>query len=334
MNSELPQDRPRSSWFVGASYGGTEDQTPRFLRDGIWENGYDDRYLDQVRAMRAGDRIAIKSTYVRKHGLPFDNRGESVSVMAIKAIGTITENPNDGKRVRVDWTGRDDPPREWYFYTYQRTIWRVNPGDWKADGLLQFAFGGKPQDIDRFRTDPYWRERYGSDAGEPRFRWTEFYEAVAEKLLGYRNDRRPLVEGIREIADRRRLLTYLQDRFPDGSTGPMTDICPFTAMGTFNRSITNANRMEIAAELAEQLGVEVAVPDSFEGIPVLNNQNSWFYGYARDRSDGDIDALWNVFAAASRFVGSDRPERRVELAAAYDEASKVRGVRWRISTGL
>ena len=334
MNSQLPDGGLRSSWFVGASYGRTEDQTARFLRDGIWENGYDDKYLDKVRAMRPGDRIAIKATYVRKHGLPFDNRGESVSVMAIKAIGTIAENPNDGKRVRVDWTGRQDPPREWYFYTYQPTIWRVRPGDWKADGLLQFAFGGRHQDIDRFRNDPYWRERYGPDAGERRFRWTEFYEAVAEKLLGYRNDRGPLVEGIREIADRCPLLSYLQERLPDGSIGPIMDICPFTAMGTFNRSITDANRREIAAELAEQLGVEVAVPDSFEGIPLLNNQNSWFYGYAKDRSDRDIDALWNVFAAASGLVGSDQPERRVELAAAYDEASKVRGVAWNLSTGL
>ena len=36
----------RSYWFVGASYGGTEDQTSRFLSEGIWENGYDDKYLD------------------------------------------------------------------------------------------------------------------------------------------------------------------------------------------------------------------------------------------------------------------------------------------------
>ena len=334
MNSQLPDGGPRSSWFVGASYGGTEDQTARFLRDGIWENGYDDKYLDKVRAMRPGDRIAIKATYVRKYDLPFDNRGESVSVMAIKATGTIAENPKDGKRVRVDWTGREEPPREWYFYTYQPTIWRVNPGDWKVDGLLQFVFGGRPQDIERFRNAPYWRDRYGSDAGERRFRWTEFYEVVAEKLLGYRNDRRPLVKGIREIAGRRPLLSYLQERLANGSTGPIMHICPFTAMGTFNRSITHANRREIAAELAGQLGVEVAVPNSFEGIPVLNNQNSWFYGYAKDRSDSDIDALWNVFVAASAFVGSDQPERRVDLAAAYDEASKVRGVKWNLPTGL
>ena len=333
MNTEL-SGGSRPGWFVGASFGGTEDQTPRFLQDGIWENGYDDRYLDQVRAMRAGDRIAIKATYVRKRGLPFDNRGESVSVMAIKAIGTITENPNDGKRVRVNWTAREDPPREWYFYTYQRTIWHVNPGEWAKDGLLRFAFEGRPQDIDRFCNHPYWRERYGSDAGDRRFRWTKFYEAVAEKLLGYRNNRRPLVEGIREIADRRPLLSYLRERYSDGSAGPFIDICPFTAMGTFNRKLTTANRREIATDLKDLLGVDVAVPDSFEGIPPLHNQKSWFYGYAKDRGEGDIDVLWEVFVAASRFVGSDQPERRAELAAAYDEARKVSQVAWNLSTGL
>ena len=34
---------PKSYWFVGASYGRTEDQVPRFLSEGIWENGYDDK---------------------------------------------------------------------------------------------------------------------------------------------------------------------------------------------------------------------------------------------------------------------------------------------------
>jgi hypothetical protein len=62
-----------------------EDQTPRFVNDGIWENGYDDRHLNLVRSMQPGDKIAIKSSYTRKHNLPFDNRGNTVSVIAIKA---------------------------------------------------------------------------------------------------------------------------------------------------------------------------------------------------------------------------------------------------------
>ena len=31
---------------MGASYGRTEDQTNRFLEQGIWENGYEDKYLE------------------------------------------------------------------------------------------------------------------------------------------------------------------------------------------------------------------------------------------------------------------------------------------------
>ncbi len=327
------ENAPQSNWFVGASYGRTEDQTPRFLSEGIWENGYDDKYLDLVRSMQPGDRIAIKSSYTRKHDLPFDNRGNTVSVMAIKAIGTITENLNDGKRVRVDWT-KQEPPREWYFYTNRGTIWRVVPGEWTADGLLAFSFENKPQDIDRFCNAPYWRERFGSGPDKKRFRWTEFYEAIAEKLLNYQNDRRPLIEGIHEIATRVTGLSYLQDKVADGTTGPLKDICPFTAMGTFNRSMTDENRKAIAAELAKLLGVEIKVPESFEGIPVLNNQRSWFFSNAEKRGDGDIDALWRVFAAAVQFVDSDLPEHPVDFAEAYDAATEVWGVAWNLSTGL
>ena len=86
MDTRITDEEPRSNWFVGASYDG-EDQTPRFLREGNWENGHDDKYLDLVRSMRPGDRIAIKAAYTQKHGLPFDNRGGVVSVMALKALG-------------------------------------------------------------------------------------------------------------------------------------------------------------------------------------------------------------------------------------------------------
>ena len=324
----------RATWFVGASYGGTDDQMPRFLADGIWENGYDDKLLDVVRSMRPGERIAIKSSYTRKHGLPFDSRGRAVSVMGIKAVGTITENLNDGKRVKVDWA-KVEPVREWYFYTHRATIWRVLPGEWMNDALIAFAFDGKPQDVDRFRNQPFWRERYGTTLPEKqRFEWTDFYEAVAEKLLAHADDRTPLIEGIHEIASRVPGLTYLQDKFPDGTSGPLRDICPFTTMGTFNRSMTDANRKTIAGELAKLLGVTVPVPPSFEGIPVLNNQRSWFFAYADKRGAGDIDALWKVFVAASKMVDGDQLDTRDAFIRAYDEATQVWGVAWNLSTGL
>lgn len=334
MNTKTDSTGAQANWFVGASYGGTDDQMPRFLAEGIWENGYDDKLLDVVRSMRPGERIAIKSSYTRKHGLPFDSRGRAVSVMGIKAVGTITENLNDGKRVKVDWA-KVEPVREWYFYTHRATIWRVLPGEWMNDALIAFAFDGKPQDVDRFRNEPFWRERYGTTSPEKqRFEWTDFYEAVAEKLLVHADDRTPLIEGIHEIASRVPGLTYLQDKFPDGTSGPLRDICPFTTMGTFNRSMTDANRKTIAGELAKLLGVTVPVPPSFEGIPVLNNQRSWFFAYADKRGAGDIDALWKVFVAASKMVDGDQLDTRDAFIRAYDEATQVWGVAWNLSTGL
>ena len=149
--------------------------------------------------MRPGQRIAIKSTYTQKHNLPFDAKGQPVSVMAIKAIGTITENMQDGKRVKVEWE-KVDPPRIWCFYTNRLTVWCVEATDWCTEGLIDFTFKGQSQDIDRFRNAPYWKDRYGDQSTSNQFAWTEFYEAFARKLLEYRHNRAPLIDGLRTLA--------------------------------------------------------------------------------------------------------------------------------------
>ncbi|MDO4775904.1 MAG: AAA family ATPase [Cardiobacteriaceae bacterium] len=334
MNSKPEGAGARACWFVGATYGGTDDQTPRFLQEGIWENGYQDKYLDAVKSIQVGDRIAIKSSYTRKHDLPFDNRGQTVSVMAIKAIGTVKENLGDGRILKVDWTPFD-PPREWYFYTNRSTVWRVLPGDWTTDALIGFTFEEKVQDINRFRNAPYWRERFGDSAVDKRrFNWTRFYEAVADKLLTFRNRRDELIAGIHVIASKVDGLSNLQDQFADGSSGPLKDICPFTAMGIFNRGITDANRKAIASELASLLGVSEPVPDSFEGIPILNNQKSWFFGFDNKRQPDDIDILWEAFAQAIAFAEADDAEARSAFVSAYDNATQRYGVGWNLTMGL
>ena len=95
----------RPAWFVGAAFGGgTNDQSERFIREGVWEHHFKDRWIEEVKSIHVGDRIAIKSTYTRKYDLPFDNRGHPVSVMAIKAVGVVRDNPGDGRRLTVDWT--------------------------------------------------------------------------------------------------------------------------------------------------------------------------------------------------------------------------------------
>ena len=335
MNSRPEGTGSRACWFVGAAFGGTDDQTQRFLEEGIWElRNPTEKESALVKSMAPGDRLAIKSTYVRKHNLPFDNRGKSVSVMAIKAIGTVTENLGDGLRVKAEWVPLN-PPREWYFYTYRSTVWRVLPGDWTTDALIGFTFNDKPQDLNRFRNAPYWRERFGDVAvDKQRFNWTRFYEAVADKLLAFRENRPTLVAGIHDIAGRVDGLSNLQDQFADGTSGPLKDICPFTTIGIFNRGITDANRKTIAAELAKLLEVEEPVPESFEGIPVLNNQRSWFFGSENKRQPNDIDTLWEIFAEAIRFAESENAESRSVFIKAYDDATQKFGVGWNLTMGL
>ena len=149
-------------WFVGAAWD-EGDQTPRFLENGIWQNGYDDKFSHLVRQMKQGDKIAIKATYTRKHDVPFDNRERAVSAMRIKAIGTITGNHDDGKTVEVSWE-EIDPPREWFFYTYRTTVARARfEDDEMARQLVGFTFEGKDQDIERFLKHPYWAEKYAED---------------------------------------------------------------------------------------------------------------------------------------------------------------------------
>ena len=122
--------------------------------DGIWQNGYPDKYLDQFKSMQVGDRIAIKSAHTQKNNLPFDAKGNTVSKMSIRAVGTITGNCGDGRTVEVDWD-EEWAPKDWYFFTYQATNWKLKLDEsyqYKeyAERLIRFAFNNIPQDVNWF----------------------------------------------------------------------------------------------------------------------------------------------------------------------------------------
>lgn len=147
-------------WLVGAFWDDRDpqDQTDRFVDEGIWENGYRDRYLDDVRAMHVGDRIAIKAAFTQRKGLPFDAHNKTVSRMSIKAIGTIVANRNDGRSVEVDWAPNFQE-KQWYFYTSRNTVWHLKtdpnyPHKALVDRLIDFVWGAKSQDYEWF--SKYW----------------------------------------------------------------------------------------------------------------------------------------------------------------------------------
>ncbi|MCV5540102.1 AAA family ATPase, partial [Escherichia coli] len=82
-------------------------------------------------------------------------------------------------------------------------------------------------------------------------------------LLTWQNRRDELVKGIHLIASGVEGMSHLQDKSIMGEIFPLTYICPFTTMGLFNRNLTDSNRKIIAAKLANLLGVNEPIPDSF-----------------------------------------------------------------------
>lgn len=147
---EFEIDPEASYWFAGAAYGRVDDRTQEFVREGFWRvDTPTPGQSAQVMRMRAGERIAIKATFVQRDNLPFDAGGRRVSVMRLKARGVIREASTDGESVSVDW----EPGftvRDWYFYTYQPTIWQATPAKEMSRRLIRFAFADEPQEVDWF----------------------------------------------------------------------------------------------------------------------------------------------------------------------------------------
>lgn len=63
----------------------------------------------------------------------------------------------------------------------------------------------------------------------------------------------------------------------------------------FNRGISKKNRASSAALFKRLLNISAEVPSDFDGVPILNNQKSHFFGFRPDRKPGDIENLWRLF---------------------------------------
>jgi len=104
-------------YVVGSFWEGDnpEDQTLRFIEEGIWENGYNDKYIDQVKEIPVDSLIAIKSVFTR------NKKG----VMRIKARGVVVRNYDDGKLLDVSWEEEFEPFEVDFTGAYRSTMQEV-----------------------------------------------------------------------------------------------------------------------------------------------------------------------------------------------------------------
>lgn len=165
---------------------------------------------------------------------------------------------------------------------------------------------------------------------DKRFQWTEFYMELASALLHYKNNRSELIAKLKTIfAD-----AGMNFPFKERGKEVYEDICPFTVFGSFNKGITNANRIALLEQFAKQFSIKAAVPTEFDGIPVVMNLSAWFFAYKENRGEHDIDNLWNLLEKAIAYSDEASTDNKNAFIAAYDTVTKQKMIKWNITMGL
>lgn len=165
---------------------------------------------------------------------------------------------------------------------------------------------------------------------DKRFQWTEFYMELASALLPYKNNRSDLIAKLKTIfAD-----AGMNFPFKERGKEVYEDICPFTVFGSFNKGITNANRIALLKQFAKQFSIKAAVPTEFDGIPVVMNLSAWFFAYKENRGEHDIDNLWDLLEKAIAYSDEASTDNKNAFIAAYDTVTKQKMIKWNITMGL
>lgn len=165
---------------------------------------------------------------------------------------------------------------------------------------------------------------------DKRFQWTEFYMELASALLHYKNNRSELIAKLKTIfAD-----AGMNFPFKERGKEVYEDICPFTVFGSFNKGITNANRIALLEQFAKQFSIKDAVPTEFDGIPVVMNLSAWFFAYKENRGEHDIDNLWDLLEKAIAYSDEASTDNKNAFISAYDTVTKQKMIKWNITMGL
>ncbi|SOC40735.1 McrB family protein [Salinicoccus kekensis] len=343
--------KDKNFFFVGSTIDG-KDYTNEFVENNEWRLGWegneDDDHYQSMRTyydqMREGDYIILKASYTRKNNLPFFNpNNKTASVMRIKAVGIIKENLEDGHTIKVDWFGDyRTTMKEWYFYTSRVAIWMLDYKSELSGHLIDFTLNDVEQDYSIFLKDDYWKNQFYTDEqfnefellqqeqeSENQFAWVHFYQEFADKLRPYFNDRDALIEKVIETykAINMKLPTLERE-------GNIVDIDPFTIFALFNKGITDKNRIRIIQGLKEEFSIDAEVPESFDGIPVVNNMAATFYYFKGDRDEHDIDNLWAVFNSALDYEESYSEESKGQFVEDFDTVIRQKGMKWNLTMGL
>ena len=153
------------------------------------------------------------------------------------------------------------------------------------------------------------------------FDWVDFYKEFANTLLQYKNNREILVEKVEKIYELTGIYMPTLER-----NRKLVDIDPFTILGLFNKSsMTIDNRNKIISTVANLFDIKAPIPTSFDGIPLLNNQNATYYYFIDERDEDDIDTLWGLYESALMYANDSSSKNALILSQYFDLAINKKG---------
>lgn len=153
------------------------------------------------------------------------------------------------------------------------------------------------------------------------FDWVDFYKEFANTLLQYKDNRGILIEKVEKIYELTGIDMPTLER-----NKHLVDIDPFTIFGLFNkRSMTVDNRNKIISTVANLFDIKAPMPTSFDGVPLLNNQNATYYYFIDERDEDDIDTLWGLYESALMYAKDSSSKNTLTLSQYFDVAINKKG---------
>lgn len=165
---------------------------------------------------------------------------------------------------------------------------------------------------------------------DKKFAWTNFYMELATALLKYKNNRTELLNILEIIFAN----TGMNFPFKEKRKERYEDICPFTVFGSFNKKITNTNRITLLKQFADKFSIKAEVPSEFDGIPVVMNLSAWFFAYKENRGEHDIDNLWDLFDKAIIYSSDPSTQTKNDFIEIYDKVITQKMIKWNITMAL
>ena len=149
------------------------------------------------------------------------------------------------------------------------------------------------------------------------YSWINIYKEIAKRII-YGIDLKQVLESCENCQT-----DYLQDK---NKNNEWMSLDLFTFFGSFNRDVKFENRIKVLQHLKEKLELENKIPSDFNGIPTLDNRNSWF-----QNNDDDKTKLDELFKMALKMALQEKQD----FGTKFNDCLDINGVGLsKLTTGL